>query len=123
MLCFLIEFCSGYLFLLTQRAGPRAGRCGSSSVPSLLREAVFPTGAGPAAAPQRHPVAAGSLPGACAALPWTFRLTDKSPELSWDNQAAAAGSRAAWAFWGTSEGSLGANSLCAYGTVSYTYGS
>lgn len=70
-------------------------------------------------APQRPRSATRRL--GVPARSWRFCLRDKSPELLWDNEAAAAGNRAAWALWGTSEGSLSANGLCAYGTVSNTY--
>lgn len=68
VLCFLVEFCSGILFLDTKRVSRGAGRCAQTRCPAgsgsdPQREAGFsPREPGPAAAPQRHPVAAGFLP-------------------------------------------------------------
>lgn len=70
--CFLIEFCSGFLVLDTKRVSRGPGVVHSSDVPpgpALLGDAgCSRPEPGPAAAPQRHPVAPRSLPGARAAL-------------------------------------------------------
>lgn len=71
VLCFLIEFCSGFLFLDTKRVSRGPGVVHSSDVPGaalLGGVGCSRREPGPAAAPQRHPVAPGSLPGARAAL-------------------------------------------------------
>lgn len=128
VLCFLVEFCSGFLVLGTKSVSRGAAHwtlcTDRSDIPwdavFLGGKRVIPHGS---RAWQRPRSATRWLQGPCQepVLPWRLHLRDKSPELLRDNQAAATGNPAAWACWGISEGSLGANCLFAYGTVLYTY--
>lgn len=110
MLCFLVDFCCAFLFLYPKRVSRGTQRSWGKRVVGGSRARQRPRSA-------TRWCPAGSLP----VLPSRFRLRGKSPEHLWDNQTSAAANQAAWAFWGVSEGSLGANSPFAYGTVWCAY--